>query len=221
MKIKKSAIVFTVGILTVFMLTGKVNAAVQSRPGVTSLKNITANDFFVKIRQMEVEGGTLGKKAQLDSTTYLDSSNNGVDVHMAKNTEWGAAAMLAASPYGSAPSGQSDASTTGNATGIYQMADGTWEYVAGIYNTTNTTYMSKLKNADSRYVDLYTGEVAKRGDATLETQNWKNSSIASFATSGYPIFIRSGRALFSYNSSNGRSVSDYSSRAVLCVGSGL
>lgn len=220
MKIKKSAIVFTVGILTAFMLTGKVNAAVQSRPGVTSLKNTTANDCFVKIRQMEVEGGTLGKKAQLDSTTYLDSSNNGVDVHMAKNTEWGAAAMLAASPYGSAPSGKSDASTTGNATGIYQMADGTWEYVAGIYNTTNT-YMSKLKNADSRYVDLYTGGVAKRGDATLETTNWKSSSEAYFVESGYPIFLRSCSALFGYNASNGRSAVDWSSRAVLCVGSGL
>ena len=220
MKIKKSAIVFTVGILTAFMLTGKVNAAVQSRPGVTSLKNTTANDFFVKIRQMEVEGGTLGKKAQLDSTTYLDSSNNGVDVHMAKNTEWGAAAMLAASPYGSAPSGRSDASTTGNATGIFQMADGTYEYVAGIYNTSND-YMSKLKNADSRYVNIYTGEVAKRGDATLETKNWKGSSYAGFVTSGYPMFLRSNGALFGYNGTVGSSISYYSSRAVLCVGSGL
>lgn len=220
MKIKKSTIVFTVGILTAFMLTGKVNAAVQSRPGVTSLKNTTANDFFVKIRQMEVEGGTLGKKAQLDSTTYLDSSNNGVDVHMAKNTEWGAAAMLAASPYGSAPSGRSDASTTGNATGIYQMAGGAYEYVAGIYNTTNN-YMSKLKNADSRYVDLYTGEVAKRGDATLETKNWKNSSNANFVNSSYPVFRRSVNTLFGYYGLSGVSSSDSSSRAVLCVGSGL
>lgn len=220
MKIKKSAIVFTVGILTVFMLTGKVNAAVQSRPGVTSLKDTTANDFFVKIRQMEVEGGTLGKKAQLDSTTYLDLSNNGVDVHMAKNTEWGAAAMLAASPYGSAPSGQSNASTTGNATGIYQMADGTYEYVAGIYNTSND-YMSKLKNADSRYVNIYTGEVAKRGDATLETKNWKNASDTSFVASGYPVFGRSYSALFGYSIGRGNSSSKFSSRAVLCVDPGL
>lgn len=220
MKIKKSAIVFTVGILTVLMLTGKVNAAVQSRPGVTSLKNTTANDFFVKIRQMEVEGGTLGKKAQLDSTTYLDSSNNGVDVHMAKNTEWGAAAMLAASPYGSAPSGQSNASTTGNATGIFQMADGTYEDVAGIYNTSND-YMSKLKNADSRYVNIYTGEVAKRGDATLETKYWKDTSSAVSVTSGGPVFMRSYRALFGYNSGSGNIFSLNSSRAVLCVGSGL
>ena len=220
MKIKNSTIVFTVGILTAFMLTGKVSAAVQSRPGVTSLKNTTANDFFVKIRQMEVEGGTLGKKAQLDSTTYLDSSNNGIDVHMAKNTEWGAAAMLAASPYGSAPSGRSDASTTGNATGIFQMADGTYEYVAGIYNTSND-YMSKLKNADSRYVNIYTGEVAKRGDATLETKNWKSSSRANFVNSSYPIFTRSYSALFGYNNDDGNSISYISSRAVMCVGSGL
>ena len=220
MKIKKSTIVFTVGISTAFMLTGKVSAAVQSRPGVTSLKNTTANDFFVKIRQMEVEGGTLGKKAQLDSTTYLDSSNNGIDVHMAKNTEWGAAAMLAASPYGSAPSGRSDASTTGNATGIFQMADGTYEYVAGIYNTSND-YMSKLKNADSRYVNIYTGEVAKRGDATLETKNWKSSSRANFVNSSYPIFTRSYSALFGYNNDDGNSISYISSRAVMCVGSGL
>ena len=219
MKKRKALSIITLSIITICMFSGRVNAAVQSRPNVKSLTSTTANDFFEKIRKMEAEGGTLGKSANIQETTYLDTSNNGVDVHMAKNTEWGAAAMLAASAYGSAPSGKSDATTTGNATGIYQMADGTFEYVAGIYDTSNQ-YMSKLKTADDRYVDKYTDNVSKRGDATLETKGWKNSSSA-FVSSSSPVFVRSYTALFGVSSDVGYSGSLNGSRAVLCVGSGL
>ena len=133
---------------------------------------------------MEAEGGTLGKNANIDMSengSYLDSSNNGIDVHMAKNTEWGTAAMLSASAYGEAPTGRSNASTTGNATGIYQMADSNYECVAGIYNTTNQN-MSKIKAAEGRYRDEYTEsstEFAKAGDA-IKLKGWKVSPVRWF-----------------------------------------
>jgi len=207
--------------MAIIGLTTNVQAALQSRPDTSRLVNTTANDFFKKIRNMEAEGGTLGLKAQINTTTYLDSTNNGVDVHMAKNTEWGTAAMLAASSYGTAPSGSSSATTTGNATGVYQMADSSgFEYVAGIYNTTNT-YMNAIKGADARYYNLYTSETSIPGDATLETRNWKGASHAYFVNASYPVFLRSYYALFGYCYSNGCANSNYGSRACLVVGAGL
>lgn len=207
------------------MFTTTVQAALQSRPGVKSLTSKEANYFFEEIRKMEAEGGTLGKNANIDMSengSYLDSSNNGLDVHMAKNTEWGTAAMLSASAYGEAPTGRSDASTTGNATGIYQMADGTSEYVTGIYNTSNQ-YMSKIKVADARYRDEYTGSstgFAKAGDAT-KLVKWKGASNSSFVYSGNPVFGRSVNALFGYYYYAGNSYSDKGSRAVCVLGGGL
>ena len=156
----------------------------------------------------------LGLNATIDGTTFLDSSNNGLDIHMAKNTEWGTAAMLAASSYGIAPSGNSFASTTGNATGIYQMANGLYEYVAGIWDTSNS-YMSKIKTADSRYYDLYSSATAKVGDATLETKYWKGANRASFVSASNPIFVRSNSSLFGFDNGNGNSYSSSGSRAVV------
>lgn len=207
------------------MFTTTVQAALQSRPGVKSLTGKEANYFFEEIRKMEAEGGTLGKNANIDMSengSYLDSSNNGLDVHMAKNTEWGTAAMLSASAYGEAPTGRSDASTTGNATGIYQMADGTYEYVTGIYNT-SYQYMSKIKEADGRYRDEYTGTgttFAKAGDAT-KLERWKGASHSTFVHPGYPVFSRSITALFGYSNSYGTSLNGTGTRAVVVLGGGL
>ena len=84
MKLYSIALLF---LLVILLSTTKVEASLQAKPGVASLVNQTANQFFEKIRLMETKGETLGLNANIDSTTYLDSSNNGVDVHMAKNTE--------------------------------------------------------------------------------------------------------------------------------------
>ena len=207
-------------LLITLICTTKVEASLQAKPGVTSLVNQTANQFFEKIRLMEAKGGTLGLDANIDSTTYLDSSNNGVDVHMAKNTEWGTAAMLAASIYGEAPIGKSDATTTGNSTGIYQMADGTYEYVAGIYNTSDSD-MNKIKGADERYRNLYVSTTSITGDATTETEGWRLASKSGFVVYSLPIFLRSFNGLFSYDDYHPNSDSERSSRACFVIATGL
>lgn len=228
-KFKKGKILLTaVFAVALLSISNHSQAAFQARPNVTSKTSATANYFFEEIRKMETSGGALGKSAVLDTTTYLDSTGNGVDVHMAKNTEWGAAAMLATSGYGSAASGKvvystektSGSATTGNATGIYQMADSTSEYVAGIWNTSNN-YMSTIASADSRYKDVYTSTASKPGDATLETKMWKGASNAYFVISNSPVFVRSNDALLGYSYQSGSGVSNYGCRAVLVVGSGL
>ncbi len=82
--------------------------------------------------------------------------SKGTDTHLMKNSEWGAAAYLAASQYGKIPakndSGSYDSgiyhsyiangnykanikqSTTANVTGIYDMNGGAWEYVAAYWD---------------------------------------------------------------------------------------
>ena len=203
--------------IVLLIVTGKVEASIEAKPGVTSLVKQTANQFFEKIRQMEATGGTLGLNAIIEETTYLDSSKNGVDVHMTKNTEWGTAAMLAASSYGTVINGVSDESTTQNKTGIFQMADKTYEYVAGIYNSTNS-YMDKIRSADGRYYNLYDGEVSIAGDATVEVKRWRNSSYSSFVTLTRNVFNRSMLALFGYNNDYGNVDSSETSRACLVRG---
>lgn len=200
------------------IITAKSTYAMQSRPDGTSKTNAYANYFFTEIRKME--STVLGLPTNFDTTTWLDSSGNGVDVHMAKNTEWGTAAMLSASAYGTAPSGQSSATTTGNATGVYQMANGTFEYVAGIWDASNS-YMSNIRGANSRYYDLYTSQTSISGDATTETAGWKGASNSGFIYGNYPVFVRSDSALFGYGYLDGGDDSNYSSRSVIVVGAGL
>lgn len=200
------------------IITAKSTYAMQSRPDGTSKTNVYANYFFTEIRKME--STVLGLPTNFDTTTWLDSSGNGVDVHMAKNTEWGTAAMLSASAYGTAPRGNSSATTTGNATGVYQMADGTWEYVAGIWDASND-YMSNIRGANSRYYDLYTNQTSISGDATTETAGWKGASFRTFINGSQSVFIRCWGALFGYYNSYGVPDSGGSSRSVLVVGAGL
>lgn len=214
MKTKKLLISLGIGIIATVVMAGISKAGLQSRPNATSLTNRTANDFFTLIRNMEASGGVLGLNATIDGTTFLDSSNNGLDIHMAKNTEWGTAAMLAASSYGADPSGSSYASTTGNATGIYKMDDNVDEYVAGIWDKSNS-YMSKIRTADSRYYDLYSSATAKAGDATWETKYWKDAKVAGSVSASHPVFVRSYEALFGFTSDSGYGYSRDGSRAVV------
>ena len=123
-------------------------------PGVNSLKQIKINDAYKLAKS-----STFGEKVSAEK----------IGSHMAKNSEWGAAAYLAHSIYGrnrtkvSKNSSESietcytggsnvkseiyeknyNQSTTGNATGIYDMNGGAWEFVAGYVNWRNSA-TSKL-----------------------------------------------------------------------------
>ena len=110
--------------------------------------------------------------------------------------------------------GGQNASTTGNIYGVYDMAGGAWEYVAGIYKGTtsdnfgNNTNRSNLWDTNNlKYIDQYTettglqstyyGNTNKYGDAVYETSgsgksytdSW-DSSYSFFPYFSYPVFIR-------------------------------
>ncbi len=107
------------------------------------------------------------------------------------------------------------ASTTGNIYGIYDMAGGAWEYVAGIYKGgTSNDNTSKLWDSNNlRYVDQYTvttgsqsnycGNTDKFGDAVYETSsssdstsNSWDSSYSYFPLSSHAIFLRGGHPYY-------------------------
>ena len=113
--------------------------------------------------------------------------------------------------------GGGNASTTGNVYGVYDMAGGAWEYVAGIYTggTSNNNRSKLWEDSNAKYVDKYTettgsqstyyGNTNKYGDAVYETSSsggggtgsW-DSSYSNFPYSSHPVFGRGGRA---YNGS--------------------
>ncbi len=93
------------------------------------------------------------------------------------------------------------ASTTGTVYGIYDMAGGSWEYVAGCLNGQETSKFGIIEEQDKKYIDLYINsndsymnyDVAKIGDATRETKNWNNDYVHFVYSSG-PVFQR-GRCI--------------------------
>lgn len=88
------------------------------------------------------------------------------------------------------------ASTTGTVYGVYDMAGGNCEYVAGCLNGQENAKFG-ITVEDTKYVDLYTNssdsssnyDGAKIGDATKETIGW-NSDYSYFVYSPSPVFNR-------------------------------
>lgn len=209
-------------IIGIMIMPNIAKAALQANKGGTSKCYKSVSDFFLEIRQMEAKGGTLGKETGI-STNGTGTTKNGIDCHMIKNTEFGTAVMLAASDCGSIiTNGTTDASTTGNESGIYQMANGRGEFVAAGGNTTSNDSNKNLLSAnDYIYKNIYdyTNQKSKVGDAMLECQKWYGSTVATWITSGYPLVRRGYSGFFSYGSISGASSSSTTSRAAVVCGS--
>lgn len=205
--------------VAILIIPGKVHAAYQSKPGAKTLTNTTADQFFEGCRNMETRGGVLGLNEIIEQTTYKGTSNNGIDAHMALNTEWGAIALLTDSAYGIGKdiSGTNDKTSTGNATGVYNLANGTYEYVASTYNGTSSQYNTKLRSADARYFNSYSSSTSKAGDA-LNCTRWLSASCIDWTNTSHPIFYRGVGGLFGFGNDYG---SSSGARAVVVCGAGL
>ncbi len=174
------------------------------------------------------------------STMYQLAFNyqRDLDSHMMKNTEWGAVAYLTQSIYGRCTNSISctevtinsnsnyqtgytntsvaypsskDASTTGNITGVYDMAGGAWEYVMGVMKDANnsgylfaqsgfnsSTFPFDNQENNKKYYDVYIYDTKNNtynrrilGDATAETKFW-NDDWAIFVFSDGPWVRRGG-----------------------------
>ena len=133
------------------------------------------------------------------------------------------------------------ASTTGNITGVYDMSDGSWEYVAGYLDGIvglSDLLLDEIRNTYSEYVDVYDANSTSvsysnriLGDATGEMgffyndTNYRNNwyeDYSDFVAPSYPWFSRGGNynndsnaGQFYFRGRTGTESVNYSSRLVL------
>ena len=220
-KSKKLLVVFAVALITTVIAPIRSNAGLQANKGGTSLVNTTASQFFDGMRKMEIQYGTLGKNAVLNDK-YLDTTNNGIDVHMALSTEWGTVALLTDSAFGVGKgiSGTSNSSTsTGNESGVYDLANEKKEYVSTIYGSGLYYNVNKIILSAARYSNNYSG-VSHLGDAK-NCSKWLLANTDSWCYEASPVLVRGTEGLFGSFYSRGDSEVNFTSRAVVVCGENL
>lgn len=228
MKIKNKILTIMVtGVaLSALIMPNKSNAALQSNGGTPAVK--LQGDWVLQIRQMQEMGGTLGRTDTID-TTNLTSGATDLDIHMEKNTEYGAMAILSASAYGNPNKINNGETTTGNSSGIVINLNG--ERTSAVCPTIND---KNFKNAKNRYKNIYEEKYeAKMGDAILETQKWHGSTNTitnDWIDYDDLVSILRGYkdSIFSFSGYNGGQYQGaaannkkYASRACIVVGTGI
>ncbi len=220
-KNKKILIITFTIIVSMLLMPNKSKAGLQANKGGTSLVNATADQFFTGIRKMETQYGTLGKSANLDSKA-LDTTENGIDAHMALNTEWGTVALLTDSIFGvgTSISGTSNATSTGNESGVYNLADGKYEDVAVImYGGGTTGYSKTIYSSDRRYSNSYQNNTTRKPGDALGCRKWLGTNAITWPSSNIHIFARGYGGLFGFGAATGGADSYIGSRAVVVCGS--
>ena len=188
---------------------------------------------------METASGTLGKSSNISTSNYVDTSGNGMDCHLEKSTEYGTITLLAASEFGNQES-TNVVSTAESGTGVYQMSNNKYEYVAGVFETSSTdpTRLSNSQNgaltsAHAKYVDIYVGTTKQSilGDGIFITDGWKSSTKVWREYTENPVVVRGRGGLFGYDFfggkgtgmivTNGAANSNIGARAVVVFYSGI
>ncbi len=206
----------------VFFGTGSSKAVLQSNGNDGATYNLS--DWMMNVRKMEELGGAMGLGETINDNLTSSGASNNIDVHMQKNTEYGALAILSASSYGNPGKVNDGETTTGNATGVVMKFNNEW--TAASLEGGLDTYSAKYRNY---YMQNY---VAKRGDAITETNGWHGSSSRWYFYSSPKTvgFVRGNAGIFSYmvyynGLAFGNTFSSiyniYHSRAVVVQGGGI
>ena len=175
----KSITVFLLFIIFIILNTGNVKAVLQANGNTSATYNLS--DWMLNVRKMEELGGAMGLSETLNSDLTSTSDSNNIDVHMEKNTEYGALAILSASSYGNPNVIADGDTTTGNATGVVMNINKEW--VAASLATVGAT---NFKKATLRYKNVYTETyISKNGDAISETQGWHGSTSSTWLMDTY------------------------------------
>lgn len=243
---KKLIIVLGILLLLILLLNDKSYAALQAN-GVAGTQQ-TLNDWIVNIRKMEALGGGMGLNENIQANLNPTTQSNNLDIHMEKNTEYGAMAILSASSYGNQNKITNGGTTTGNKTGIVIKFNK--ELVAAGNNSNwgrDENFLNSvvnMKNAVSKYKNIYNYEKTVgpifKGDAMTETNGWhgavNNWYNGSYGNSGYnwrgAIVRAHSGSIFSYytNNDNGYNGGRYNdicywlpqySRAAMVCGEGI
>ena len=177
--LKNKALISTLSLATVFTIFSPIvsKAALQGNGGTAATN--TPNGWIRAIRLMEGTGGTLGLQESINTDLTGSGDSNGLDIHMEKNTEYGAMALLSASSYGN-PSPvvlnkkDDTGSTTGNKTGVMGF---TTEWVANAHLTGGEIANGNWVNAKSKYKNNMALDLV--GDATNETKQWHSTAATA------------------------------------------
>ena len=216
------AISVSFGVMVLFG-TNSSKAVLQSNGNDGATYNL--NDWMMNVRKMEELGGAMGLSETVGSNLTSSNGSNNIDVHMEKNTEYGALAILSASSYGNPNKINDGETTTGNATGVVMKNSSEW--MAAIVENGLNGYSARYKN---NYSYNY---VAKRGDAISETAGWHGGGTKYVLIVNDSMgIIRnfSGGSVFSYFARNDARVNSlqetsldkgYKSRAVIVQGDGV
>ena len=124
-KLFKNTIVTSLCFGSLIMIgAGDSKAVLQSNGNDGATYNLS--DWMLNVRKMEELGGAMGLSETLNSNLTSSSDSNNIDVHMEKNTEYGALAILSASSYGNPNKINDGETTTGNATGVVMKLNNEW-----------------------------------------------------------------------------------------------
>ena len=224
MKVKEKFLLSIIGISAICLILNPIKSKAALQANGNTGKTDTINNWLINIRKMEAIGGTLGLAAGINGNLTDSGETNNIDIHMQKNTEYGAMAILSASAYGNQKKIADGETTTGNKSGIYIALNKEW-VSAGLNDLSSTNF----KNALGKYKNIYTATyVAKVGDAITETNGWHGSGASRWINNSNTGVIRAySGSLFSYfagaGDTSGIALNNrvYSSRAVIVVGNGF
>ncbi len=201
---------------------------VRVRPNVTSWRNITGGNIFTVCQSLTTSGNSLegtrnidshmmkntewgavaylsrsvyGKNSAVWNNPYYNNTTNYSPITGLSGSSQDASQTTLDNTYKYNENGGENASTTGNVYGVYDMAGGAWENVAGIlsYMKSNKPYYD-FSNINTKYYDSYENyDNTKYGDAVYETSTSTDEKIISwdfdystFLHWSHPIFIRGG-----------------------------
>ena len=234
MKRLRSFLIVVAILLFGILMPNNAYATLQSNPS-TQYKTKKANITWIsEIRKMETTGGAMGLTEQLNSDLTPKTDSNNIDVHMMKNTEYGAISILSASSYGNPTTIASSTvkTTTGNKTGIYyNVFSGesydiaSYAYAECVAAKLNKTAKDAIYiNVNNRYFNLYNGKAYKVGDS-INMGEWHRSNSASVSNDWlnddfYGMLRNLRVGYFGYYEDN-YVTSNYYSRGVAVCGKGL
>lgn len=233
MKIKEKLLILVIGLLFILFIISPIKSSAGLQANGKSQKADTIANWLLNIRKMEEIGGTLGLTDTIntENLTSASETSNNLDIHMQKNTEYGAMAILSASAYGNQNKIGIGETTTGNRTGI--LINGNVELVAAEGGDSLYAY----QDINTKYENLYKigSDLKLIGDACNESLGWHGGTGSWFkqglddgAPVGGPLYRGNG-VIFNFaiaQVGNGFSHRPcyscaYATRAVVVIGNGF
>lgn len=175
--------------------------------------DLTSAMYYCRDMEKQNSYGWTKQNGIISKTGDIIDDNNNFDTHLMKNIEWGSVTYLAQSKYGIngkiepntsqiSGKGGKNSTTTGNETGIYDMAGQNSEFVSAY--KTNDNISEKCKNMatfNDKYKDKYatTFSSDKYGESIFETASAQTGSTCCY--SGSSVFLGASEPFLTRGSS--------------------